>query len=235
VQDIQSKYPTSESVLAAPVVNLSASVLANLVQRLQRPDDAECCRNFLLSIGAAYGQDKSVLLAFSEAWEWLRCNGFICHHPSHGDNWVTVTRKAREVVLESGFDKWVSDRELPAELLHPSLRGNSLSLYRQGLYDTAVFEAFKTLEVSIRTASGLGNELVGTKLAGRAFHPESGELTDMDAEAGERQALMNLMCGALGSYKNPQSHRHVGVEASEARDMLVMASHLIQIVLSRAK
>lgn len=148
---------------------------------------------------------------------------------------MTVTRKARGVVLESGFDKWVSDRELPAELLHSCLRGNSLNLYRQGLYDNAVFEAFKTLEVTIRTVSGLGNELVGTKLAGRAFNPENRELTDQEAEAGERQALMNLMCGALGSYKNPQSHRHVGVEASEARDMLVMASHLIQIVLSRAK
>lgn len=235
MQDIKSKYPTSESVLAAPIVDLSANVLAHLVRRLQRPQDAECCGNFLGSAGSAYGQDLSVLLAFSEAWEWLRCNGFICHHPSHGDNWVTVTRKARDVILDSGFDKWVSDRELPAELLHPSLQGNSLNFYRQGLYDTAVFEAFKTLEVSIRNASGLGNELVGTKLAGRAFNPESGELTDQDAEAGERQALMNLMCGALGRYKNPQSHRHVGVEASEARDMLVMASHLIQIVLSRAK
>lgn len=235
MQDIKSKYPTSNSVLAAPVVNLSASVLTHLVQHLQRPDDAQCCRNFLLSARAAYDNDQSVLLPFAEAWEWLRSNGFICQHPSHGDNWITVTRKAREVVLEDSFDKWVSDRELPDEMLHPSLRTNSLNLYRQGRYDTAVFEAFKTLEVSIRDTSGLGNELVGTKLASRAFNPEDGELTDKQAEVGERHALMNLMCGALGSYKNPQSHRHVGVEAAEARDMLIMASHLIQIVLSRSK
>jgi hypothetical protein len=44
---------------------------------------------------------------------------------------------------------------------------------------------------------------------------------------------MNLMTGALGSYKNPQSHRHVGLEAAEAREMILIASHLFTIVDSR--
>jgi hypothetical protein len=57
----------------------------------------------------------------------------------------------------------------------------------------------------------------------------------MSAEAGERVALMNLMAGAIGSYKNPQSHRHVGVDAGEAREMIIMASHLITIVEGRAQ
>ena len=59
-------------------------------------------------------------------------------------------------------------------MLHLSLHKNALNLYRQGLYDTSVFEAFKTLEVSIRNAAGLGNELVGTRLAIRAFNPDGG-------------------------------------------------------------
>lgn len=89
------------------------------------------------------------------------------------------------------------------------------------------------LEVSIRQVAGLGNECIGAKLTTRAFHPEDGLLTDKTAEPGERQALMNLMAGAIGSYKNPQSHRHVGLEASEAREMIIMASHLLGIVESR--
>ncbi|WP_083235340.1 TIGR02391 family protein [Acidovorax sp. RAC01] len=59
-------------------------------------------------------------------------------------------------------------------------------------------------------------------------------LTDKTAEKGERVALMNLLTGALGSYKNPASHRKVGIAAEEARDMLILASHLLKIVEQRA-
>ena len=96
-----------------------------------------------------------------------------------------------------------------------------------------MFEAFHRLEIAIREAAGLGEDLLGTKLATRAFDPEDGPLSDRNAEKGERQALRNLMCGALGSYKNPQSHRHVGLDAPEAREMILIASHLFGIVDSR--
>jgi uncharacterized protein (TIGR02391 family) len=110
---------------------------------------------------------------------------------------------------------------------------NVLPLFLQGRYDLAVFEAFHRLEIGMRTASKLGDEWIGTKLACRAFNPEGGPLTDKNSEGGERTALMNLMSGALGSYKNPQSHRHVGLEAAEAREMILIASHLLKIVDSR--
>jgi len=79
--------------------------------------------------------------------------------------------------------------------------------------------------VRIREAAHLGQELIGRQLASKAFHPEAGELTDVDAEPGERSALQSLMVGAIGSYKNPQSHRRVNVEAAEAREMIIMASY----------
>lgn len=124
-------------------------------------------------------------------------------------------------------------QELPENFVHSSFVGDVLPLFLQGRYDLSLFEAFHLLEINIREAAALGAELIGTGLAARAFHPQQGPLTDQAAEGGERQALMNLMTGALGSYKNPQSHRHVGLDASEAREMLLRPSHLLKIVDSR--
>ena len=54
----------------------------------------------------------------------------------------------------------------------------------------------------------LGNDLVGVALMQNAFK-EGGPLSDSTAEKGEIVARMNLFAGAIGSYKNPPSHRAV--------------------------
>ena len=63
---------------------------------------------------------------------------------------------------------------------------------------------------------------------------ERGPLTDASAHKAEQQALSDLFAGAIGSYKNPHSHRSVTIEASEAAEMIVLASHLLGIVDKRS-
>lgn len=103
----------------------------------------------------------------------------------------------------------------------------------RGEYDTAVFQAFRELEVAIRAAGGFSADDIGVALAQKAFSEKNGPLTDMDAPSGERVALLQMMVGALGSYKNPHSHRRVQLSAVDATEMIVMASHLMKIVDSR--
>ena len=82
-------------------------------------------------------------------------------------------------------DHLAGDR-LAAADLHPELLIHTRPLYLQARFETAVFEAFKALEVAIRDAAGLGHDLVGVQLAGRAFQPESGPLAHHAAERGEQ-------------------------------------------------
>lgn len=46
--------------------------------------------------------------------------------------------------------------------------------------------------------------------------------------------MQQLMAGAVGVFENPRSHRNVDLsDPSEAAQMLIIASHLLQIVDSQ--
>ncbi len=60
----------------------------------------------------------------------------------------------------------------------------------------------------------------------KAFHPDSGPLTDKALVPAEREAEMHLFRGAIGHAKNPASHRDVAMSAPEAARLILFASHL---------
>ena len=58
----------------------------------------------------------------------------------------------------------------------------------------------------------------------------------MTIERAEREARSALFAGAIGSYKNPHSHRDVPLDdAAEATEVILLANHLLRIVESRCE
>ncbi|MEV4782113.1 TIGR02391 family protein [Burkholderia sp. LMU1-1-1.1] len=179
----------------------------------------------------AFDPEKRDLVGFAvaEAWNWLIREGMVAPKPGDQFGWYFVTRRGAKLSNRAGVDAHRKANELPRSMLHPQILEACWAPYFRGEYDTAVFKAFRELEIEIRVASELPAHMLGTDLARKAFH-EDGPLSDKSAPVSERQALQSIMAGAIGSYKNPHSHRKVALDAVEAAEMLILASHLLKIV-----
>jgi uncharacterized protein (TIGR02391 family) len=172
--------------------------------------------------------------AIREAWAWLEGSALlVAAHHSETKADRRLSRGARRLANEPNAKKALSTLRLPKEILHPSIREDVWSLYHRGKYDTAVFEAMKAVEIAVRDASEMPNTLVGVKLMRAAFAlaPNTGPLTDMTVDPGEQVARMELFAGAIGSYKNPHSHRNIMLDdPDEAVEIIMLANHLLRIV-----
>ena len=179
------------------------------------------------------GGDRG-LLAIREAWAWLTGAALLIPSPNYRESIVVLSRRAAKLAKETESRNSYGARHLSKESLNPVIREDVWALYHRGKYDTAVFEAMKAVEVAVREASGLKREL-GVALMRKAFDKTAGPLADMNAEEGEREMLAHLFAGAIGSYKNPHSHRRVLLEdADEAAEIIMLANHLLRIVSARA-
>lgn len=68
-----------------------------------------------------------------------------------------------------------------------------------------------------------------------AFNRENGPPTDPKSERAERQALGDLHAGAIGAYKNSNSHRRVPTsDPTEVFEMIMLANHLLRIIDARS-
>ena len=183
-------------------------------------------------------QDRALIeLAIVEAWAYLEAQGLLISSPEDGQHgWRVLSRRARKFESEAEFARSSVARLLPKEVLHPSIAEKVWMAFMRGDFENAAFQAMKAVEVAVRGAAGYGNDRLGVPMMRDAFSPGKGPLTDLGAEGGEQVARMEVFAGAIGSYKNPSSHREIDLDDPvEALEIILFANHLLRIVDARAK
>ena len=144
---------------------------------------------------------------------------------------MTLTTKGREAAGSIKFGEITVRQMLRREMLHSDLRGSVYDNFASGNYDTSILDAFVQVEIAVREAAKLPATLVGVKLMREAFNPNTEKLTDMAIPMSERERMADLFAGAIGTFKNPLSHRKVGnADPAPVIEELLFASRLIRFV-----
>ena len=231
--------PDPDDLLALTPEELAGSVLEYL--HALHPSDRGNLNRYNFGLGSVlndYPTEKARQChqALLEAWMVLEREGLLVPKAGDNNNWYVISRRGQALKTRADYAAFSFGNIFPKSSIHPELAQKTYPLFIRGDYETAIFQAFKSVEVAVRDAAPtLDQKLYGVDLMRKAFHAETGPLTDLKEPVAEREALLALFAGAIGRFKNPTSHRNGPLtNPSEAVEILMFASHLLRIVDDRA-
>ncbi len=243
MRELHDAIPDYEAVLALEPEELGAKLLFLMRERFERVPDQLQPTEFITEVmtepevgegGVGYPKETRVEIAYAitEAITWLQVQGLLIPFPGdHASTGKMLSRRARKFENEEDFKSFTAARRLPRDMLHPAIaEGVWLSLVR-GDFAEAAFKSMRAVEIAVREAAGYEQGDHGVPMIRRAFHKDTGPLRDPNQEDAERESLAHLFAGAIGSYKNPHSHRNVPMEdVDEVVEIVLLANHLLRIV-----
>jgi len=173
---------------------------------------------------------KATQIALAEAWAWLESEGLIVPRPGEMGEWYEVSRRGRTLESDADFTAYQRGNLVRKQSLNPTLEQKVWPLFIRGDYDVAVFQAFKLVEIQVRTLASYTNDDYGVDMMRRAFAANGGPLTDPTQTKAERESTAALFWGAIGLFKNPGAHRSVAWEPSAASEAIYLANTLLRIL-----
>lgn len=235
--------PNADDLLALEVEEVALVLLQHICSECRPSQQQPLNRGnfFMLAVSpvARYPEmyRERLYEKLAAAWAWLEREGMLVPAPGqHERDWIFVSERGRTATSKENFDAYRHAQLLPRNLLHPSIVPSVFASFIRGHYDTAVFEAFRAVEVAVRTAAGLPQQEIGVPLMRRAFDKNNGPLTDTSLVDAEREAMAHLFAGAIGLFKNPVSHRLAAVDTpQDAVDLIMLANYLLRLVDQRSQ
>ena len=225
METLKTFYSNINDLLAAPPEDLAPTLLKFARAAVQNdmflPDNvnqnATGTAHVNPALPAPGGYDvresRRIEPLLTQAWNWLEQNGLIVRASGMNGRigWMVFTQKGEKISGEQDFRRLREAAKFPKELIHPSIADKVWGALMRNDLDEAVFASFKAVEEAVRSAGGFTASDYGTKLMRDAFDKSKGPLTDLSQPESEREALAHLFAGAIGSYKNPHSHRTVNL------------------------
>jgi hypothetical protein len=130
-----------------------------------------------------------VNLALMEALAWLRSAGLLVEKASLAGGWFFVSRRGKEITSHDDFAAYRKAGLLPRGQLHPFIASKVYPAFMRGEYDTAVFQAFREVEVAVRDAGKFGPNDYGTELMRDAVRPAHGYATTKRRTGSDGKSL----------------------------------------------
>jgi uncharacterized protein (TIGR02391 family) len=232
MKPIASTIPDAQEVLALPIDDLAMRVLRHFAK------GGQVNRHNLTNKPAwtEHGSGKELdemMQALAEAYDWLERHGLVARDPASGNSeWAFITRLGHKVLKDQdALDAIRAGQRLEVDL-HPSIEQTARRQFLLGEYDLAVFAALREVETRVRRLAGADESDIGVKLMVDAFK-EGGPLRDPMMDKGEADAMMALFRGAIGTFKNPTSHRPVEYDDPTLASEIVLLGDLLMRLLDQ--
>ena len=201
-----------ENIPAMTKEELAYALLEDMQARLEQPVNGILNRHHvganLFSGGAFYSSNGSAVsvrdlanrierlgrdaIALLEKWELVE--------PADGINgrngYMVLTEKGKSTTEQTDFEGIRVRGLLREEMLHPLLRGQIYGYFTANDLGTAVFEAFKTVEIEVRRVGGYAEKEIGKSLMCKAF-ARRGPLAKPGDDKADSDALAGLFAGAM--------------------------------------
>ncbi len=191
----------------------------------------------LFSINGGYANDgkkySAVEKLVNRAWKRLE-NADLIEEPDsyNGKNgFRVISSKGRAVNTEAKLAAAKGRSQFTRDLFHTLLPEASWNAFNAGDYDTAVFEAFKGVEIAVRKKGDFAETDYGSALMAKAFSQTTGTLTDKAALPGRQAARCDVFKGAFGEFRNAKAHSAPVIsDALIAVEQMMVACALLRIV-----